>query len=924
MTHINAVTRRGGIIVATQQNALFAMAAIANLTIPEALASAGSSAAGLSTQEAARRLLQYGPNRVEKVARKPWPLRLLQEFIQLFSIILWIAAALSFLAEAMSPGEGMARIGYALIIVVIISGLFSFWQEYRNERTLTALQQLLPQQVMVMRDGALIELTVDQLVIGDVILLEAGDGVPADCRLIEAFDVRVNDATITGESYPKLRDAKPSDEARALRSRNVLLAGTSLVSGEGKAVVFATGGQTEFGRIAQLTQTSAVPVSPLRRELEHVSRMIAALAVAIGVAFFIIGSLVGIPFWHDLIFSIGIIVAVVPEGLLPTLTLSLVLAAQRMAKRNMLIRHLTSVETLGSVTVICTDKTGTLTEGRMQVRELMLGLAHYSTAEAMRPEAAKRHQAFFLAASLCHSLHETQAGGQKRLVGDPMEMALTAMGRAAVSHIPAAKVVDEISFDADRRRQSVVAAAPAGNILYCKGAPESLLPLCTEISEAGGISRLDDPVRAQISQAQDAMAEHGLRVLAFATRTLPAGCKHDVYEQQMTFLGLVGLEDPPRADVPDAITKCHAAGIKVIMVTGDHPRTARAIAAEIDLAQNPKVVTGAELSKLSASELQFLLDAPEIIFARVAADQKMRIVEALKAMRHIVAVTGDGVNDAPALKSAHIGIAMGRSGTDVAKQAADMVLLDDNFASIVHAIEEGRAVFQNIRKFLTYVLVHNVAELVPYLAFGLFAIPLPLTPIQALSVDMGTDSLTALGLGVERPGPETMRLPPRDQSQRLLNRAVWLRAYLFLGLLEAAAAMAAYFLVLYGGGWHYGDKLDASNPLYMQATTACLSTIIVLQIVTVFLCRSAARSVFSMSLLDNRWILSGVALEAALLVVYNYVPLANWLLDTSSVPPMVWLLIAPMAVTMLALEEGRKAFVRRFLRRHAQRTICRR
>ncbi len=895
---------------------------IANVTVPRALASAGSSAAGLSSQEAARRLLHYGPNRVEKVPRQPWLLRLLQEFTQLFSIILWIAAALAFFAEAMSPGEGMARIGYALVIVIVISGLFSFWQEYRNERTLAALQQLLPQQLMVMRDGALTELTIDQLVIGDVIQLQAGDSVPADCRLIEAFDVRVNDATITGESYPKLRDARPSDEARALQSRNVLLAGTSLVSGEGKAVVFATGRMTEFGRIAQLTQTSGVPVSPLRRELAHLSRMMAVLAVAIGVVFFAIGRLFGIPFWHDLIFSIGLIVAVVPEGLLPTLTLSLVLAAQRMAKRNVLIRHLTSVETLGSATVICTDKTGTLTEGRMQVRELMLGLKRHPVSEATRPEITERHQALFVAASLCHSLHEAQAGGHKHLVGDPMEVALATMGRAGAPHAPAPELVDEISFDADRRRQSVVFATPRGNLLYCKGAPESLLPLCTEVSEGGRARRLDDPVRAQIVQAQDDMAERGLRVLAFATRALPQGCCRDSYEDQMTFLGLVGLEDPPRADVRDAIAKCRAASIKVVMVTGDHPRTARAIAAEIGLGQNPKVVTGAEFSNLSASEQQFLLDAPEIIFARVGADQKMRIVETLKSMRHIVAVTGDGVNDAPALKSAHIGIAMGKSGTDVAKEAADMVLLDDNFASIVHAIEEGRAVFQNIRKFLTYVLVHNVAELVPYLAFGLFAIPLPLTPIQALSVDMGTDSLTALGLGAELAGPETLRLPPRDQNERLLNRAVWLRAYLFLGLLEAAAGMAAYFFVLYGGSWHYGEKLAASNPLYMQATAACLSAIIVLQMVCVFLCRSAVRSAFAMPLFENRLIAYGVALEIGLLLVYNYVPLANGFLGTSPVPPAVWLLIVPMGITMLALEEARKAFVRKSLRRDAPSTIA--
>jgi sodium/potassium-transporting ATPase subunit alpha len=890
------------------------MAAIASLSIAEALASAGSSPAGLTSAEVARRLLHYGPNRVETVARKPWPLRLLQEFTQLFSIILWVAAALAFFAEEMSPGESMARIGYALIMVIVISGLFAFWQEYRNERTLAALQKLLPQQIMVMRDGALAQLTVEQLVIGDVILLKAGDSVPADCRLIEAFDVRVNDATITGEPFPKLRDATPSDAAQPLRARNVLLAGTALVSGEGKAVVFATGRQTEFGRIAHLTQTGGVPVSPLRRELAHLSRMIAALAVAIGIGFFALGTLVGIPFWRDLIFSIGLIVAVVPEGLLPTLTLSLVLAAQRMAMRNVLIRHLTSVETLGSATVICTDKTGTLTEGRMQVRELLLGLERHAVADVARPAIAGRHQALFLAASLCHSLHEAKMKGKKRLVGDPMEVALVAMGRAAVPHAPAARIVDEISFDADRRRQSVAFAAPGGNILYCKGAPESLLPLCTQMSDAGRLCPLDDAVRAQIVAGQDVMAERGLRVLAFATRTLPPDCAHSAYEQDMVFLGLVGLEDPPRADVPEAIAKCRTAGIKVIMVTGDHPRTARAIAAEIGLAQAPKVVTGDELQALSVSELQFLLDTPEIIFARVAADQKMRIVEALKTMRHIVAVTGDGVNDAPALKSAHIGIAMGKSGTDVAKQAADMVLLDDNFADIVHAIEEGRAVFQNIRKFLTYVLVHNVAELVPYLAFGLFAIPLPLTPIQALSVDMGTDSLTALGLGVERPGPDAMRLPPRSQDERLLSRTVWLRAYLFLGVIEAAAGMAAYFFVLYRGGWHYGQLLLAHDPLYMQATTACLSAIIVMQIVTVFLCRSSVRSIFSMPLFDNRWILCGVALEIALLAVYNYLPLANWLLDTSPVPPAVWLLIVPMALGTMMLEEVRKALVRRRLR----------
>jgi magnesium-transporting ATPase (P-type) len=537
------------------------------------------------------------------------------------------------------------------------------------------------------------------------------------------------------------------------------------------------------------------------------------------------------------------------------------------------------------------------------------------SALAKRPDLVARQRDFFLTAALCHSLHETERHGQKVLLGDPMEAALVEMGRAALPSLSPSYSVDEVSFDADRMRQSVVYEAQGGKVLYCKGAPESLYPLCRHISEAGAIRPLDAATRAAIVQAQDAMAERGLRILAFATRNLPSGCERSAFEQDMIFLGLVGLEDPPRPDVPEAIGKCRTAGIKVIMVTGDHPRTACAIAREIGLTQspNPKVVTGVQLHNLSESELQFLLDAPEIIFARVGADQKMRIVEALKKMRHIVAVTGDGVNDAPALKSAHIGIAMGLSGTDVAKQAADMVLLDDNFAGIVSAIEEGRAVFQNIRKFLTYSLVHNVAQLVPYLAFGLFRIPLPLTPIQVLSIDMGTDSLTALGLGVERPSPAIMQLAPRRQDERLLNLPLALRAYLFLGLIEAAAAMAAYFYVLLDGGWHFGQNLAPTDPLYLRATTACFSAIIVMQIVNVFLCRSSVRSVFSIGFIDNRLILCGVLLELAFLLLINYSAWGNMILDTAPVPLGLWLFIIPLAVGMLVLEEARKWLVRRSL-----------
>ncbi|WP_300438073.1 cation-transporting P-type ATPase [Zoogloea sp.] len=882
------------------------------LSVSEALASVRSSAQGLAASEAAARRVEYGPNRVEPLAREAAWLRLLKEFTHLFSIILWIAAGLAFLADWFDPSQGMARVGWAVVLVILVSGLFSFWQEVRVERTLAALQGLLPQQCEVLRDGAVARLAAEALVPGDVVLLAQGDNVPADCRLIEAFGLRVNRATVTGESRPRSCDAAPSAEELALAARNILLAGTSVVSGQGRAVVFATGAHTEFGRIAHLTQAAAGEDSPLRREIARLSRSIAILALCIGAAFFVIGQMAGVPFWRDAILSLGIIIALVPEGLLPTLTLSLVLAAQRLARKNVLIRHLPSVETLGSVTVICTDKTGTLTENRMRASRVVLGLeALDAAAMATRPDLVAAHPLFFRVARWCQDLTETRDNGHSRFDGDPLEIALVEMSAAFAPPPPARS--EEWPFDSERMRQSVRYPDAAGPLLVCKGAPESVLPLCETILLPAGPAPLDTATRARLQRAQDDMAEAGLRVIALAARRLPAECPPGLEEQALALCGLVGIADPPRAGVEAAIATCHSAGIKLIMVTGDNPRTALAIARQIGLVRGdaPGVITGPELSRLHPAPLQLALDAPEILFARVAADQKMRIVEALKAKGHVVAVTGDGVNDAPALSAAHIGIAMGKSGTDVAKEAADMVLLDDHFASIVNAIEEGRAVFQNIRKFLTYVLVHNVAELVPTLAFALFHIPLPLTPVQALAIDMGTDSLTALGLGVERGDPGLMRRPPRPRGERLLSLAVALRAYVFLGLFEAAAVLAAFFYVLDAGGWAYGTDLAANDPLYRQATTASFAAIVLLQIVNVFLCRSAWRSAFSTGLGGNPLILWGVALEAGLLVLISYTAWGNALFGTAPLPLEVWLFLLPWAAGMLAIEEGRKWLVRR-------------
>ena len=868
--------------------------------IEELYAHLDSGAQGLSQAEARLRLARYGANRIEEIAARPFITRLLGEFTHFFALILWLAAGLAFFAEWREPGQGMATLGYAVLGVILINGLFSFWQEYRAEKALAALRNLLPRRTTALRDGHAVQLPVAELVPGDVVLLAAGDDVPADCRLIEAFGVRVNTANLTGESRPKARDTSAPVEEQAALRRDILHAGTSLISGEAKAMVYATGMHTEFGNIARLTQAASEPPSPLQKEIARLSRLIALFSILLGAMFFLIGHLIGLSFWGNLVFAIGIIVANVPEGLLPTVTLSLAMATQRMAKKNALVRHLPAVETLGAASVICSDKTGTLTQNRMNIRQVFYSGVPRKAGELAASEAGPLHAVM----RHCHDLRRVEQNGKEVWQGDPMEVAL-------LQGVPSGEIfprLGEIPFDTERKRMSVICDTPQGHMLYCKGAPETVLPLCSEMLQDGKTVPLGEEGRNRLLAEQERMAEQGLRVIALAWCSLPPHTAQR--ETGLVFAGLIGLIDPPREGVPEAIATCHAAGIRVIMITGDHPETASALAREIGLSRDPLAVTGDRLRHLSDSDLQLLLDEPGLLFARTGADQKMRIVQALQRKGEIVAVTGDGVNDAPALKCADVGIAMGISGTDVAKESADIVLLDDHFATIVAAIEEGRAVFDNLRKFLTYILTSNVPELVPYLAFVLFRIPLPLTIIQILAVDLGTDMLPALALGAEKPDPETMRRPPRPRSERLLNWELLLRAYLFLGLIEAVAGLAAFFFVLHGGGWQYGAMPGHHDSLYLQATTACLSAIIAMQVVNVFLCRHPTRSVFGRDG-RNRLIGYGIIFELALLALIDYTPWGNALFGTAPLGIEVWLFIVPFGIGMLLLEELRKVVVRR-------------
>ena len=868
------------------------MPMIQRLSATDALASLRSSPDGLGSAEAARRLGEFGPNVVEDIRRRPLLARFVGQLTHFFAIILWLAAGLALVAQHEDPQSGMGMIAAAIIGVIVVNGAFAFVQEFRAERAITALQRMLPRRVFALRDGTPVWLPASEVVPGDVLQLEAGDVVPADCRILSANAVRVNAAVLTGESAVLDRTVEAVATEDVRHAPNVLLAGCALVTGKARGVVFATGMHSEFGKIARLTQQAPVTLTPLQQEIARLSRIVAVLATALGVGFLVVGFLLGTPLWGSILFSVGVIVANVPEGLLPTVTLALAVGAQRMARRHALVRRLPAVETLGAASVICTDKTGTLTENRMRVRRLYVAGETQPWPDHGAPlgVAARR---IFEGAWLCQDLKRLGGGAAGR-VGDPMELALRDAAESAFPE-PAAELVDEIGFDSERKRLATLYRTSEGPVLYVKGALEPLLPLCERIADGGGERALRPDDARDLLAAQQRLADEGYRVLAFAYRPVAEPCGRDALERHLVLAGLVGLEDPPRPEVPDAIRRCRDAGIRVIMVTGDHPSTAVAIGRQIGLLHSdaPRIVRGEALRRLSTSQLQLALDAPEIVFARVDPDQKLRIVSALQQKGEIVAVTGDGVNDAPALRHADIGIAMGRTGTEVAREAADIVLADDNFASIVAAVEEGRAVFANTRKFLAYILTSNVPELVPFLAFVLFRVPLALTIVQILAVDLGTDMLPALALGAEAPEPGVMHRPPRRRGEHLLTPGLLARAYLFLGLFEAAAAMLVFARAR-------DDGLG-----YVASTTACLATVVVMQVANVFLCRSEDRSIVE-GLASNRLVFAGIATELALIAAIAYTSLGNRLFGTAPLPGRAWLWMLPFAFAMVLAEELRK------------------
>ncbi|HSE83635.1 MAG TPA: HAD-IC family P-type ATPase [Thermodesulfobacteriota bacterium] len=906
-----------------------------NLSKEEIHQELGTTEKGLSEGEAKRKLQKYGPNVLERVQGKPLALRFLNNLTNLFAVLLWIGGVLAFIAD-------MPQLGWAIIAVIWINAAFSFWQEYKAEKAVEALRELIPSYSSVLRDGQEKRILTSEIVPGDVILLKEGDKVPADGRLFEAFDMRVDNSALTGESRPIYKIAEPVLDGKSFlwtEIPNLIFGGTGIISGDGKAMVIATGMHSEIGKIARLTQAIKEEPSPLQKEMVKVTKVVSVLAVSMGVLFFFLGSYVAqLTTFESFIFAIGIIVANVPEGLLPTVSLALAMAVQRMAKRHVIVKRLSSVETLGCTTVICTDKTGTLTTNQVSVVKLWFNNKIFEiTGSDYNPIGEILYDGSPLSTewvknsgiekvikigALCNNAEVLAPAKGKPFwstLGDPTEGALLVFAQKAGFNYREIKNenprIFQHPFDSVRKRMSTINDVGENNTLAnVKGAPREVLSLCNSVYLDGRKQPLTDEVRNDILMHLDKFAREGLRVLGLAFRELE---RKDFYqvrevENELTFAGLTGMMDPPRPEVPEAVRSCHSAGIRAVMITGDYGLTALSIARKIDLVrgENVRVITGAELGEMKDNELKESLETEEVIFARTSPEHKMRIVKALKDMGEIVAVTGDGVNDAPALKEAHVGIAMGLRGTEVAKEAATIILTDDNFASIVAGIEEGRAIYSNIKKFVTYILASNVPEIIPFILFVLFKIPLPLTIMQILAVDLGTDLIPALGLGVERPEPGLMKQPPRSLTKRLLDLPLLLRAYGFLGIIEASACMAAYFFVYYSSGWRPGLELASSGHIYLQATTMCLAGIIATQIGNVFACRTERESVFKIGFFSNRLILLGILAELVLINLIIYLSPFQKVFNTFPLTLLDWTFLFVFAPTIFLAEEGRKYLLR--------------
>ncbi len=886
--------------------------------------------AGLGGREAARRLEVHGANELARKGGRRWPGELLSQFTQPLAILLALAAILAW-------AGGTPALSIAVVAVILLNAGFALVQEMQAERAVEALAAFLPPTARVVRDGVHREIAARELVPGDVLIIAEGDRVCADARIIDGT-MTMDLSALTGESMPVTRSADPAATiGPLLEATDLVFSGTACIGGQASAMVTRTGMHTELGRIAALSQSSKTEPSPLERQVRRATWIIAAVAVAIGIAFLPVGVLAGLGWSAAISFSIGLIVANVPEGLLPTITLALAAGVRELAREGAVVKRLSAVETLGSTTVICTDKTGTLTENRMTVTRLWLAEGEVDARPAARAAIHGPRPRLLAATAAACTTADPPSTSQPKGSGDPTELALLALAADLGVLVGAAEREAGrqalFAFDGHLKRMTSVDRVGDTMTVQTKGALESVLPCCTRLMDLDGHDRpLDEADRLTLQRTMDSYAADGLRVLAVARRALTGGDMATAAqmgrtdaETGLTLIGLVAMVDPPREGVAEAVTAAHRAGIRINVITGDYGPTAAQIARQVGIGgPGSPIVTGPDLDRLSDADLDDLLAGHrEIVFARASPEGKLRICEALRSQGQVVAMTGDGVNDAPALRHADIGVAMGRSGTDVAREAATMVLTDDNFATIVTAVDAGRRVFDNVRKFVLYIFAHAVPEVVPFLIFAGSggAVPLPLTVLQILAIDLGTETLPALALGREPAEPGLMTRPPRSRTAGVIDRALMLRAWALLGAVSAVLVMGAFLLTLHRAGWHLGDPTGPGTALhhaYLQATTITFAAIVACQIGTAFAARTDRASLFTIGVFSNPLLLAGIAFELAFTGAVIYVPLLQDVFNTASLGLTQLIVIAPFPVLVWGVDE-----LARWIRRHRGETLGR-
>lgn len=865
------------------------------------LAQLETSAHGLSAQAASARLIANGPNELKEAAK----ISLARIFLEQFkSLLVWILIAAGVLVWVMGePAEAIA-----ILVIVVLNAAIGFYQEFSAEKSISALKKMTAPKAKVLRDGAVSAVDAASLVAGDILVLEAGDLVAADARLLSTSSLKCIEAALTGESeaVEKLPDPLPPGDVPLGDRENMVFMGTSVAAGAGNAVVVATAMQTELGRIAELMEVAgADAATPLQKKLDSLGRILVWAALGIVALLFVLGLLRGTPLFELTMTSVSLAVAAVPEGLPAVVTIALALGVRRMSRRNALIRRLAAVETLGSTSVICTDKTGTLTVGEMTVRALYVAEKEYEvTGEGYGPNGEVRHDGKAaegpelreLAAILigCNSARILEENGIWKTIGDPTEGALLAAGAKAGGHsgerLPKHH---EIPFDSDRKRSAVIRKLPEEKLrAFVNGAPDALLRHCTKIYSSSGIRPITEADRETISKQITRMATQALRVLGSAYRDLdnkaPADLPAEVVERELVFVGLSGMHDPPRAEAKEAVAKCRAAGIRVVMITGDHPQTATAIARELGIVSETLATTGAELDTLSDAGLQQRVSEASV-YARVTAAHKLQIVRALKAAGEVVAMTGDGVNDAPAIKGADIGIAMGKSGTEVTRQAADIIITDDDFSTIVAAVEEGRGIYDNIRKTLQYLLAGSMGELLLMLVCVVIGLPTPLLPIHLLWINLVTDGLPAVCLATDPIDDDVMKRPPRSRAESITNSA-FLRTMLTTGLLTAGVAFAVYYYAL-------------KSSSVAEARSQAFATLVFAELFRAFGARSETKPVWRIALLSNRSLMFVAAVSFGLQVWSQQSGEFGSFLKSTPLPFADCLrLLALSAIPLIALE----------------------